>query len=65
MFQNLGLVDRLIRLAAGVALVVTGFLIPSIWWVSLVAVVPLLTAGVGICPLYLPFGLSTIFKKSK
>jgi hypothetical protein len=28
-------------------------------WLGLLALVPLLTAGIGVCPIYLPFGLST------
>jgi hypothetical protein len=57
MIQNIGLVDRIIRLVAGIAIAIIGIEYHS--WLGLIALVPLLTAGVGICPLYLPFGIST------
>lgn len=57
MYQNIGTVDRIIRIVAGLAIGALGLLYQS--WLGLIALVPLLTAGVGVCPLYLPFGLST------
>lgn len=57
MIQNIGTVDRIIRLAAGIAIGVIGIAYNS--WLGLIALVPLLTAGIGLCPLYLPFGIST------
>lgn len=63
MYQNVGLYDRIIRVIAGLAIGAVGFVNPSVWWVSLIGLVPLLTAGIGICPLYLPFGISTVLKK--
>jgi len=55
--QNIGTVDRIIRIVVGVAIAVIGFYYKS--WLGLIGIVPLLTAGVGVCPLYLPFGIST------
>jgi hypothetical protein len=57
MFQNVGTVDRVIRLIAGIAIVIAGVMFKS--WLGLLGLVPLLTAGIGICPLYLPFRIST------
>jgi hypothetical protein len=57
MYQNIGTIDRVIRIVAGVAIGVLGYVYHS--WLGLIGLVPLLTAGVGVCPLYLPFGLST------
>jgi len=57
MFQNIGSIDRIIRIVAGVAIGLLGLAYHS--WLGLIGLVPLLTAGVGVCPLYLPFGIST------
>jgi hypothetical protein len=57
MHQNIGLIDRVIRIIAGVAIGALGLAYNS--WLGLIGLVPLLTAGIGICPLYLPFGIST------
>jgi hypothetical protein len=57
MYRNVGTIDRLIRIAAGVAIGAIGLAYHS--WLGLLGLVPLLTAGIGLCPLYLPFGLST------
>jgi hypothetical protein len=58
MKMNVGTLDRALRLIAGLALV-TGSLAGWIgaWgWIGLILVA---TGVVGICPAYLPFGLST------
>jgi hypothetical protein len=57
MFQNVGLIDRVIRIIAGIAIGILGIAYQS--WLGLIGLVPLLTAGIGVCPLYLPFGIST------
>lgn len=57
MLQNVGTVDRVIRIVVGVAIAAIGIVYHS--WLGLIGLVPLLTAGVGVCPLYLPFGIST------
>lgn len=54
---NVGGVDRVIRIAAGVALVAWAALGGPVWaWIG---VVPLATGLMGWCPVYLPLGLST------
>jgi hypothetical protein len=57
MIQNVGTVDRIIRLVAGIAIGALGIAYNS--WLGLIGLVPLLTAGIGLCPIYLPFGIST------
>jgi hypothetical protein len=58
MKTNVGGIDRLLRVAAGVALIwmaATG--IVGVWgWIG---VVPLATGVIGWCPAYLLFGTST------
>ncbi len=68
MKTNLGIIDRIIRVAL-VALVAvlyfTGQLSPvAAVILGILAVVFLLTAVVGVCPLYLPFGISTKRRKA-
>jgi hypothetical protein len=57
MYQNTGFIDRIIRVVAGITIGTLGIVYNS--WLGLIGLVPLLTAGIGVCPLYLPFGLST------
>ena len=58
---NMGTTDRIIRLIIGAVVAVLGFYYKS-WW-GLLAVIPLITAAIGFCPLYIPFKISTIRKK--
>ena len=57
MKMNIGITDRWIRIVLGLAAVAAGIYFKS-WW-GLVGLVPLSTALIKTCPLYLPFGLST------
>jgi hypothetical protein len=63
MSVNMGMVDRGLRVIIGLALI--AFAIPlgfpqTGWnWVGWIGVVPLLTALLGVCPLYSLLGLST------
>jgi len=63
MKQNMGLLDRLIRLSLVVLVAVLYFtnVISGTWAIILgiLAVVFLITSLVGVCPLYMPFGIST------
>ncbi len=54
---NVGGVDRLIRVIMGLVIIGAGFYFQS-WW-GAVGIVPLLTAAIGWCPAYLPFGISS------
>lgn len=63
MKRNVGNVDRVIRIVIGLAILLTGLYFGS-WW-GAVGLVPLLTAAIGWCPLYLPLGLSTCSIKNR
>ena len=54
---NVGKADRVVRIVVGLGLLATGAYFHS-WW-GLIGLLPLLTAVVGFCPAYLPFGIST------
>jgi hypothetical protein len=60
MQANVGGVDRVVRIAAGIALILFALLSTSEyrWW-GLVGIVPLTTGLLGWCPAYLPFGIKT------
>ncbi|OOZ37251.1 YgaP family membrane protein [Solemya velesiana gill symbiont] len=57
MKQNVGGIDRVLRIVVGLALIGWGFYTGSLW--GAVGVIPLFTTAIGWCPAYLPFGLST------
>ncbi|MCU0304163.1 MAG: DUF2892 domain-containing protein [Thermoanaerobaculales bacterium] len=57
MKRNVGSVDRIIRIALGLAIGGTGLALHS--WLGLIGLVPIATALIGRCPAYLPFGIST------
>lgn len=64
MKTNVGFVDRIVRALLGCAILGAGYYFKS-WW-GLIGLAPLLTAFVGFCPAYLPFGLNTCsLKKSE
>ena len=54
---NIGTADRAVRVVAGLAIIGTGTYYRS-WW-GLIGLAPLLTAAIRICPLYVPFRIST------
>jgi hypothetical protein len=57
MKQNVGKIDRWVRIVIGLAIGATGLYFQS-WW-GLVGIIPIFTAAIGWCPLYLPVGLTT------
>ncbi len=63
MTLNVGTIDRVVRVVVGLALL--AFAIPigfpsTGWnWVGWIGVVPLLTGGLGYCPAYSLFGMSS------
>ena len=63
MKKNMGTLDRIIRVSLVVLIAVLYFtnVISGTWAIILgvVAVIFLLTSLVGVCPLYMPFGIST------
>lgn len=54
---NVGGADRMIRIIAGVVIILLGFYFQS-WW-GAVGIVPILTGALRWCPAYIPFGFST------
>lgn len=60
MVKNVGSVDRVFRIAIGAALVAYAAA-TGVWW-GWLGLIPLATAFVRWCPVYLPFGISTIKK---
>ena len=57
MRMNIGITDRWLRIVSGLLIGAIGIYFKS-WW-GLIGLVPLSTALIRTCPLYLPFGLST------
>ncbi len=62
--KNVGQTDRIIRIGLSIGLTATALYVrnQSVVWaigLSIVALVLLITALIGTCPLYLPFGIST------
>jgi hypothetical protein len=61
--QNVGSIDRVVRVFVGLALIgasVLGYVGPWGW----IGLVPLATGLFRVCPAYLPFGLSTCATKA-
>ena len=59
---NIGKTDKVARIVIGIVIAVLGIAFKS-WW-GLVAVIPLGTAAVGWCCLYVPFKISTVKKET-
>ena len=62
MKTNIGSIDRILRVALGLALLVWFFIDQGsgFWhYAKLIGILPLLTAAIGSCPLYSLLGLST------
>ena len=53
----MGKADRIIRGIAGIGIIGAGVYFQN-WW-GAIGVVPLGTAIIGLCPAYLPFGISS------
>ncbi len=60
MTKNMGTLDRGIRAVLGIALLVWAFTGTGDWnWIGWIGIIPLATAAIGWCPLYVPFGIRT------
>lgn len=57
MKRNVGNVDRIIRIVAGVAVIAAGLYFQS--WLGVLGLIPIGTALIGFCPLYTLLGLNT------
>lgn len=54
---NMGKTDRIIRGIAGIGIIGAGVYFQD-WW-GAIGVIPLGTAITGLCPAYIPFGISS------
>ena len=63
MTQNVGKIDRLLRIIAGLAILSLTFVGPQTLW-GLLGLIPLGTALVGWCPPYALLGINTCGTKS-
>jgi len=65
MKANVGGIDKILRIVAGLAILSLVFILEGSarWW-GLVGLVPLFTGLIGWCPLYAPFGINTCPMKS-
>lgn len=63
MKKNVGNVDMIIRVIIGIVIASVGIVYET-WW-GLFALIPLLTAIVKFCPIYSPFGISSLSAKEK
>lgn len=63
MTQNVGGIDRTLRIVVGLGLISLVFVGPQTPW-GWIGVIPLATALMGWCPLYVPFGISSCPRKS-
>lgn len=58
MKKNVGTTDKIIRVVIGIAIIIVGVYFKS-WW-GVIGVIPLISAALGWCPLYIPLKISTI-----
>ena len=58
MGPNVGSLDKSVRIVIGLVLLSLVFVGPRTPW-GWIGVLPLLTGFVGVCPLYVPFGIDT------
>lgn len=63
MKKNIGSTDKVLRLIIGILIIVIGLVTKS-WW-GLIGLIPIATALIGWCPLYVPFGITTCKTKSE
>lgn len=60
MNRNIGTVDRILRIGAGLLLLTLVFVLEgNVRWIGLLGLVPLLTAFAGWCPAYSLFSIDT------
>jgi len=58
--KNMGKIDRIIRLIVGAGLFSLLFIVNNNWkYLGILGIVLLITAAIGVCPLYLPFKIDT------
>jgi len=61
--KNIGNADRTIRFILGIGLIAAGVILQvtagRLWWLALIGLVPIFTASIRSCPLYMPFRINT------
>jgi len=57
MTKNVGKVDRIIRIIAGIVIIIIGVITGS--WLGAIGLIPIITGAIGWCPLYCPLGIKT------
>ena len=57
MKKNIGTIDKAFRIVLGLIIIILGIIYSS--WFGLIGLLPIVTALVGSCPVYLPLGIST------
>jgi hypothetical protein len=63
MKQNIGQTDKIIRIAIGIIVILSGIIMQS-WW-GAVGIIPLVTSLIGFCPLYPLLKISTCEKSGR
>ncbi len=63
MKKNVGSADRIVRFVLGAVIIGAGVYYQS--WLGIIGIIPIFTAVINWCPLYLPFGISTCAKEEK
>lgn len=63
MKPNVGKADKVVRYTLGILIIAGGIYYQS-WW-GVIGIVPILTAAISWCPIYAPFGISTVKKKTQ
>ena len=58
MNRNIGSLDRILRIIAGLVLLALGAFGPLGWW-GAIGIVPIATALIGLCPAYPLLGINT------
>jgi len=58
MKQNVGKMDRIVRIMLAALIAFAGYYF-NMWGLYILALVPLITAAIGVCPLYVPLKINT------
>lgn len=58
--KNVGNTDKIIRIVLALVLFSLYFILQgNLRFIALIGFIPLLTGLIGVCPLYIPFGINT------
>lgn len=59
---NVGKFDKMIRVFIGLTMMLCGVYFNS--WLGAIGIIPIVTASLGWCPAYVPFGISSCSKSA-